>query len=242
MRIANILNFSMKDYPKKNSVVVFTPTCNYQCGYCHAKLLLKNIENINEKNFFDYLDSKKGWIDGVVLCGGEPTLQPDLENFTKKIKEKGYLVKLDTNGSNPSVLAKLKNRNLIDYIAMDVKGPKNLYSKIIGKDIVGLEDAISRSITLTTYFPDYEFRTTVGPVIRTENEISFMTPEEIKEIAKWIVNMTGSNEHKYYLQPFVPKKGELLDSRLERFPRTPKELLEEIKEEVIKYLPRCDVR
>jgi len=232
---------SFIDYPGKLACIIFVSGCNYRCPACHAKYLLEKGKNIDEKDFFDYLDSRKGWIEGIVLCGGEPTLQPDLANFARKIKEKGLAVKLDTNGNNPGVLFELKKENLIDYVAMDVKGPSYLYPIITGKDYVNLKN-IEKSIIITSQFPDYEFRTTIAPLDRRNGKIDFMTIKEVCSIAKWIVGVTDDDEHKYFLQPFVPRKGELVDSRFEKFSETPKQLLEDMKVEVRKYLPKCDIR
>ena len=242
MQIRNFVRESFIDYPKKLCSVVFSPGCNYACpaGYC--KHLLEKGINIDNELFFDYLDSRKGWIEGVVLCGGEPTLQIGLEDFVRKIKKMGFPVKLDTNGSNYSILQKLKQENLIDYVAMDVKGPPQLYASLVGKKYLDFRDEVEKGMVLVTQFPDYEFRTTIVPVKRDNNEFSFMKVKEVVDAAKWIVERTGRNGHKYYLQPFVPEENELINKRLEEFPETPRELLEEIKKETIKYLPNCKIR
>jgi len=239
MKIKNF-QISSTDYPGKLSVILFSQGCNYKCPSCYNKQFLTEGKNIDEEYFFLYLDSKKRWIDGVVLCGGEPTLQDDLCDFVEKIKEKGLAVKLDTNGSNPEVLYKLREGRLIDYVAMDVKGPENLYSNLIGKkfDVNKIKD----SIIEVSQFPNYEFRTTVVPVIRENGEISFMDPEEIGETAKLIYDCTGRNEHKYFLQKFVPQKDGLINSRLEKFSETLTGILEKGKEEAIKYLPNTKIR
>ena len=259
MKIRNF-QISSTDYPGKLSVILFSPECNYRCPTCHAKHLLEEGKIIDEKYFFDYLDSKKNWIDGVVLCGGEPTLQHDLIYFARKIKEKGLTIKLDTNGSNYSLLDNLKKENLIDYVAMDVKGPAQIYADLIGKEFIDAKDSYEKSIAIVSQFPDYEFRTTVVPVIRKNKKISFMTPEskqeishsapvisfmtpkEIGETAKLIYDCTGSNQHKYFLQKFVPRENELLDLRMETFSKTPSEILEKGKDEAIKYLPNTKIR
>jgi len=242
MQIRDFIKESSIDYPGKISAVVFSPGCNYKCPACHAKHLLEKGNNIDEKVFFDYLDSRKGWIDAVVLCGGEPTLQHDLIYFARKIKERGLLVKLDTNGSEFGTLIELHESKLIDYVAMDVKGPPSIYADLIGREFLDARDGYEKAIAIISHFPDYEFRTTVIPVVRRNGEISSLTPEEIGQTAKLIYDCTGIIEHKYFLQPFVPKKGELIDSRLESFTETPKELLEKGKKEAIKYLPNTKIR
>jgi pyruvate formate lyase activating enzyme len=243
MQIRDFWRESFNDFPKKiPSSVVFSPKCNYRCPVCHAKHLLKDGENIQEKTFFDYLDSRTGWLKGIVICGGEPTIQHTLPYFLKKIKEKGLAVKLDTNGSDYATLGKLKESKLIDYVAMDVKGPPQIYADLIGREFIDARDGYEKAIGVVSQFPDYEFRTTIVPVIRRNGEISFMTPEEIGETAKLIYDCTGINDHKYFLQPFVPRKGELVDSRLESFPQTPKEILEKGLMEAKKYLPNTKIR
>jgi pyruvate formate lyase activating enzyme len=245
MRIAAWKKISAIDYPGKISTIVFTPKCNYQCPACHAKNILCSNERIPEEEIFNYIDftnKEKKLIDAVVLCGGEPTLQHDLIYFAEKIKERGLLVKLDTNGCEFGTLIELHESKLIDYVAMDVKGPPQIYADLIGREFLDSRDGYEKAIDIVSHFPDYEFRTTVVPVIRRNGEISFLTPEEIGETAKLIYDCTGSIEHKYFLQKFVPRKGELLNSRLESFPETPKEILEKGKKEAIKYLPNAKIR
>lgn len=239
MQIRNFLKESFIDFPSKISTIIFSPGCNYNCPSCHAKYLLDKNENIDEKIFFDYLNSRKDWLEGVVLCGGEPTLQPDLVDFSKRLKEKGLLIKLDTNGSNCEVLSLLKG--IVDYVAMDVKAPKELYAKVVGKNSLQ-EENYANAIKIVSQFPNYEFRTTVVPVIRNDKEISFLTPKEIGDTAKLIYEITGKNNHKYFLQSFVPRKNELVNSRLENFPETPRKLLEEGLIEAKKYLFNSDIR
>lgn len=228
------------DYPGKTSAVVFTGNCNYRCPACHAKYLLERKDGVSEKEFFDYLDSRKDWIDAVVLCGGEPTLEKGLEDFAGKIKKRDLAVKLDTNGSNPDVLRNLLDKNLIDYVAMDVKGPKNLYAEITGKEKVNVEN-VEDSMKIVQDFSDYEFRTTVAPIMRYD-KIGFMSVGEAEEMVKWIIDVTGENKHKHYLQKFVPRENGLIESMLEDFLETPGELLNKMKMEIIKYLPNCEIR
>lgn len=244
MKISNWKKISLIDYPGKISTIIFFSECNYQCPACHAKNLLESKETISEKEILDYIEkrnSEKKIIEGVVFCGGEPTLQKDLFYLAEKIKEKNLAIKLDTNGSNPKVLEKLLKKNFVDYVAMDVKGPENLYSFITGKKID--INKIKESINLVSQFPYYEFRTTIVPIIKND-KTCFMTPEEIGETAKLIYNCTGDSKHKYFLQPFLPHKGEnaLINSKLENFSETPKEILEKGKDESIKYLPNTEIR
>jgi len=242
MQIRNFVRESNIDFPGKvPSAVVFTPGCNYRCPSCHAKHLLQEGRNMKEEEFFDYLDARKGWLEGVVICGGEPTLQATLKYFAWELKERGLAVKLDTNGSNPEDLRELKEKGLVDYVAMDVKAPSYLYKKVVGRDL-DLRDDVEKGIAVVSQFPDYEFRTTITPIKRKGGKINFMTIREVCDIAKWIVGLTGDDTHKYFLQPFVPRKDGLIDSDFEKIGETPKELLEYMKKEVSKYLPKCDIR
>lgn len=240
MQIGNFLRESFIDYPGKISSVVFVPGCNYRCPSCHVKSILEGNAEIDETDFFEHIDSRKEWISGVVLCGGEPTFQKNIEDFVIKIKERGLKVKLDTNGSNPDLLNKLREKGVIDYVAMDVKASPRFYSAATGKKVV-LEN-IEKSIVLTISFPDYEFRTTLCPMYLDDSTARFMNPKEVEEIARYIVDITKRNDHKYFLQRFVPRKNELIDSRLEDFPETPENLIDEIYEKVSKVLPQTKIR
>jgi pyruvate formate lyase activating enzyme len=240
MNIRSFLNSSLNDYSGKISSVIFTSECNFKCPACHAKNLSEMAGQIKEEDVFNYLNSKKDWINAVVLCGGEPTLQPYLIDFSRKLKDRGLAVKLDTNGSNPDVMEELRQEKLVDYVAMDIKGPPYLYSNIAGTQ-ANLGD-IEKAMMITAGFPNYEFRTTIVPVIRDNGEIRPLDIKEIIDTAKWIVDATNDNRHKYYLQKFVPRKDGLIDKRLETFPETSLEILLKIKDAVIKCLPNCEMR
>lgn len=238
---------SFNNYPGKVSSIIFTKGCNYQCPACHAKKVL-DYEDIGlENDFFDYLDSRKGWIDSVVICGGEPTLQLDLLDFIVRVKDRRLAVKLDTNGSNPSVLKNLLKQNTIDYIAMDVKAPTYFYSKVIGKDL-DFWTNIRESMRIVTKFPDYEFRTTIVPVL-IENSLQFMDSEDIFNTAREIYETTWDDKHKYFLQKFVARdKDEMVDEKFskENLPKemweTPKSILEEGLKKARLWLPKTEIR
>ena len=251
MRIGGLQKTTLIDFPGKIACTIFFQGCNYRCGYCHnSELVLDSSETqYTDEKILDFLDSRKQYLDGVCLSGGEPTLQFGLERFIRKIKDMDFAVKLDTNGRNFGVLqelreARFKKRPVIDYVAMDVKGPPQLYPQLVGRKVLDPRDDYQKSIAITTGFSGYEFRTTVVPVFRENGEASFMTVEEIVETAKLIYDCTGINSHKYFLQPFVVPKdgGRLVDSRLEKFPETPRELLEAGKEAAREYLPNCEIR
>ncbi len=240
MKIGAALEFNLIDYPGRIAAVAFTPGCNYRCPHCHAKPLVDGgMPPVNEEDFFDYLATVKDWVNGVTVCGGEPTLQPDLIAFMKEIKARGLQVKLDTNGSSPEVLSRLLSDKLVDYVAMDVKGPERLWAATAG--VTGYAERIKESVRLAAAFPEYEFRTTVSPVVRDAG-ISFLTVTEMKETAELIAGNTGSRYHRYFVQKFVPRKNGLLDPGLESFPETPPQLLRDIHAEVVKILPKTEVR
>ena len=133
MNIAGWQKVSLIDYPEKICSILFTQGCNFRCPYCHNPELVEPAlfrEPLSEKEIFAFLEKRKGKIDAVSITGGEPTIQPDLVEFILPMKDIGYLIKLDTNGSRPDVLGKLISEKLLDYIAMDVKAPLNRYPNI----------------------------------------------------------------------------------------------------------------
>lgn len=169
MKIGGFVKNSFVDYPGLICSTIFTVGCNLRCWYCHnSHLFDTNQKLIDENEIFEFLKSHKGFIDGVVISGGEPSLQKDLVQFIKKIKEMGYRVKLDTNGTNFEVLKRLVKEKLIDYVAMDIKAPIQDYKKIVGVDCK-IED-INKSIDfLLKEQVDYEFRTTFSPDLEMQD-------------------------------------------------------------------------
>lgn len=171
MKIAGLQKNSFVDYPGKIAAVVFTPGCNLNCYYCHNKILLtqdaeKNL--IFEGRVFEFLDNRRTFLDAVVVSGGEPTLQPDLEEFLVRVKSMGFNVKLDTNGTSPEAIKKLADKKLLDYIAMDIKAPFDKYRDICGSD--EYLESISQSIKIIMQGDvDYEFRTTFTPRLNEED-------------------------------------------------------------------------
>ena len=200
LKIAGIQKTTLLDYPTKVAAIVFTQGCNFRCGYCHNPDLLEQNKNTDflPENFISFLKTRQGKLDGVVITGGEPTLQSGLYDFIKQIKQLDFAVKLDTNGTNPKILKKLLSENLVDYIAMDIKAPIEKYSEITGinvntNNIKTSIDLIIKSLT------EYEFRTTV-----LKSQLSFEDFDKIGQTIK------GANL--YYLQKFVPNK--IYDERL----------------------------
>ncbi|MGD9153155.1 MAG: anaerobic ribonucleoside-triphosphate reductase activating protein [Gammaproteobacteria bacterium] len=172
MKIGGIQSFTLSDYPGYCAAIIFTIGCNFRCPYCHNKSLCdESAAQITEKEIMDFLITKQGKLDGVVITGGEPTIQTDLENFIQKIKELNYIVKLDTNGSYPNVLTRLITKGLLDYIAMDIKAPFSIYDKLAGTQVS--ISAIYHSIKIIASSGiEHVFRTTWDKKLLTEYDIS----------------------------------------------------------------------
>ena len=175
MIIKGFIKNSLVDYPGKISSVVFVAGCNFRCGYCYNRDLVldhKNMPEIKKSDVIDYLKDKQEWIDGVVICGGEPLIY-DLEDFIVEVKKLGYLVKIDTNGSFPYALKNLLDKKLVDYVAMDVKAPWNKYKMVCGVEVD--LDKIKESIKIIKVSGvDYEFRCTVLPDFSIEDMIKIV--------------------------------------------------------------------
>lgn len=241
MEIAAALETTLQDFPGKIAAEVFTRDCNFRCPHCHARQVLEgSLPPVREEDFLDFCSSSGGWVNGVSICGGEPALQPDLEEFVKKVRALGLSVKIDTNGSCPEVLEKLLSAGLVDYVAMDIKGPPYLWDSITGVKCPA--DRIKESMLVVQCFPQYEFRTTAVPVLRADDTISFITPEEMENTARFITEHTGRKDHRYFIQKFIPRENGLLDVRMEKFSETPFQLLEQMEKAVRKYLPEVQLR
>ena len=174
MEIAGFIKNSFVDYPGCIASVVFVPGCNMDCWYCHNKPLWRRENLLDMAEIDDFLESHKSFIDGVVISGGEPTLQPDLKAYIKRVKDMGYRVKLDTNGLLPSVVRNLLL--LVDYIAMDLKAPPGDISRVVSFDI-DEEKIWETADMLMAGEVDYEFRTTMMPLLDVD---------DIKKIAQRI--------------------------------------------------------
>ena len=226
--IGGIQKITLLDYPQKIASIVFTQGCNFCCGYCHnPELLTSENENLySPEEYLEFLKTRKGKLDGVVITGGEPTIQSGLKNYIKAIKELGFLVKLDTNGTNPQILKELLEENLIDYIAMDIKAPLEKYSVVtrVNTDTKRIEESIN--IILNSSI-DYEFRTTV---IKSQ-----LSEQDFEQIGKLI-----KGAKKYYLQKFVPSK--ILNENLRTEETYTNEEFTHICEKLKKYVKVTDFR
>lgn len=225
MLIKGLQKTSLIDYPGKISSVIFVAGCNFRCPYCQNPDLVvgyDELPTISEDEVLDYLLTRKKWLDGVCISGGEPTLYPDLPGFLKKVKDLGFLVKLDTNGTNPEMLEELIDSRLIDYVAMDVKAPLERYEEIVRRK-VNLTD-IEKSVgILQNSDVEYEFRTTVVPKL--------LNREDIAKISRWL---EGSK--RYFLQQFRPHRT--LDRAFEEEVPFKSEDLAEMADVAKKYFQR----
>ncbi len=162
MIIKGIQKLTLLDFPGRVACTIFTAGCNFRCPFCHnASLVVKNDGNaISEEELFAFLEARRGRLSGVCISGGEPTLQPDLVPFIKRVREMGYAVKLDTNGYRPDLLSELISEGLVDYIAMDIKTSRERYSEVSGVDVDVSKIEESAEMIMRSGI-NYEFRTTV---------------------------------------------------------------------------------
>jgi pyruvate formate lyase activating enzyme len=248
MIIRGFLSESFQDWDMGLASVIFTGGCNFSCHACYAGKLVRSEEKYETKDILKRLERKKSYIDKVVICGGEPTLNDDLPDFMKKLKDKKFSIKLDTNGTNPIMLKEILENKLADCVAMDVKAPQSLYPLVTGIKEIDF-DGLEESMSLVSRFPAYEFRTTVFPIFEKEKGFRWMTPAEISDMTKWIVESTGSNKHLHYLQAFTARKKDDMINEIfakENLPKeyweTPMPVLMELQETARKYLPKACVR
>lgn len=203
MIIQGLQKLTLLDYPGKVACTVFTAGCNYRCPFCHNASLVVDTggnEIIPEEEVFSFLLKRQGVLDGVCVTGGEPLIQHDIEDFLRKVKELGYEVKLDTNGSFPDKLKNLVDKKLVDYVAMDIKNSQENYGKTIGIQDYDIREVHRSVMYLLSGAVPYEFRTTV---VR-----EFHQKSDFVSIGRWIKGA----EH-YYLQQFVDS-GNLIQEGL----------------------------
>ena len=210
MRIAGFQKLTLLDFPGKVACTLFTPGCNFRCPFCHnASLVITpgDADDFTEEEILSFLKKRQGLLEGVAITGGEPLLQPGIDELIRKIRALGYAVKLDTNGSFPEKLSRLLEEGLLDYVAMDIKNAPEHYDLATGVE-TDLEK-IRRSIALLIggKIP-YEFRTTVVKGIHR--------PEDFPGIGRFI-----EGSERYFLQSYVDS-GDVIDPRFEAF--TPEEL------------------
>ena len=228
MKFNGFQKLTLLDYPGKVACTLFTAGCNLRCPFCHNASLVTHIEegfSYDEAEILDFLRKRQGVLEGVCITGGEPLLQNGVTDFIKKIKELGYSVKLDTNGSFPEKLTMLAESKLIDYVAMDIKNCKEKYvltAGITDLHIGNIEKSVE--FLLSGKIP-YEFRTTVVS--------QFHTPQDIEEIAKWI-----KGADKYFLQNFVDSGDLIADGLCAVSPET----MQNMRAKAAKFIPNAAIR
>ncbi|HOX10607.1 MAG TPA: anaerobic ribonucleoside-triphosphate reductase activating protein [Candidatus Moranbacteria bacterium] len=245
MRIGGYQKLTLIDYPGVIATTVFTVGCSFRCPFCHnPELVLRSQFMVNgkqEEEFFAHLAKRQGKLEGVCITGGEPTIQPDIIEFIKKVKAMGFLVKLDTNGTRPDVLKKLLDQKLLDFVAMDIKNQLKNYDKTTGVKGPASTRGNDRSSTrggdkkriklsvgliMNSELP-YEFRTTVVPGIHEE--------KDFLEIAKWL-----KGAETYYLQEYREKI--ILDPKLKKKTKGKTLDLKKIKKSIENNFKKVDIR
>ena len=223
---AVLQNASMIDFPGHLAAVFFVSGCNFRCGFCHNFTAM----SVRKPGFsWERLDAlcarfKRDWSDGAVVTGGEPTLDPHLREFLVFLRERGFAIKLDTNGSRPEVLEPLLD--LVDYVAMDIKGSPDQYPELTGfADVARIRDSVQ---LLKTRVPKHEFRTTVLEPVHTE--------DAMHDIGRLI-----DGAALYVLQPMVPRE-DLPDSRWRSAPRTHPDRLRELADLMKPFASQVTVR
>lgn len=233
MEFKGFIKTSVIEYPGKIVSLVFVGGCNFRCPFCQNPDLVLNSRSLpstGEKEVIDHLLSKRKWLDGLVITGGEPMLEKDLPNFLSKIKKEGFLVEIETNGTNPGMLRDLVKRSLVDYLALDIKAPFEWekYRKVAGIVDENLFGKVKESVKiLLSSNIDYELRTTVVP--------GLVDQEDLISIAR-----SFGSVKKYVLQQFVPRVT--LDKQYEKIEPYSKDKLEEMKEKIADYVEFCEIR
>lgn len=232
MIIAGIQKTSLVDWPEKICSTIFIAGCNFRCPFCHNPELvlpeeIEKLEPLSENELLTAIVERKRFIDGVCITGGEPLLSPDIVKLLHRIKEKGLAIKLDTNGSVPTLLKKMIDEKLIDYVAMDIKAPKEKYADATG--INSNTKLVEESIKILKEGNiDYEFRTTVVKGLHSK--------EDIIDIADWLKEAKA-----YYLQQFVGTEKTIDKAYKGKKAYTPDEL-REMMDAVKKHFKKTGVR
>lgn len=229
LQIKGLQKISLIDYAPYTSCVLFIAGCNFKCPFCqNPELVLNNgrLKTIKESEVLEFLKKRKKWLDGVCITGGEPCLYDELPELIRKIKKIGYKVKLDTNGTNPLMLKELIDKKLVDYIAMDIKGPLERYSEIANAKVDNEKIEESAKILVKSGV-DYEFRMTITPKLISENDLI--------KTGKWL-----KGGRRFFIQQFSNKI--CLDKSYEKETPYSKEKLIEFKKMLEHYFEEVGVR
>ncbi len=230
MKVTGIQKLTLLDYPGTVACTVFTAGCNFRCPFCHNAMLVLpeqiTQDCLTDDEVFDFLRKRRGVLDGVAVTGGEPLLHKDMPDFLARVKELGYKIKLDTNGSNPDLLREIVEKKLVDRVAMDIKNAPEKYAETIGFEHFDLGPVEESKNFLLAGNMDYEFRTTVVRGIHTE--------ESLIGAAKWI---QGAGE--YYLQQFKDSGNLVLGEGLSAYDE---KQMHALADAVREYVPAVEVR
>jgi len=228
MILSGLQKMTLLDFPGRIACTVFTGGCDFRCPFCHNSSLVESkggFPVFPTEDFFDFLSKRAGMLDGVAITGGEPTIQAGLMPFMERIKALGLLVKLDTNGNHPDVLAEILKNGLCDYVAMDVKSSRERYGAAVG--IEGFDTSkVERSVDmLISGNTDFEFRTTVVKGIHTL--------EDMESVGRWI-----AGDEKYFIQKFK-SSGDILREGMDAHDDG---TMEEMLKIVLPFVPKAQLR
>jgi pyruvate formate lyase activating enzyme len=234
MEIKGAIDFSLADWDGKISSVFFLPNCNFRCPFCHNSTLVlhpETEETIPFERVENYLKKQRNWIDGVCITGGEPTLHSDLPDLCSKLKQMGFLVKIDTNGTNPTMVKELIEGELVDYIALDIKATLNVekYSKAIGVNAEKLLGKVEETVgILQESKMDYEFRTTVVPTLHEKKDIKEIC-RGIKGCKKYVLQKFDISLGKTTLNPEFSKLKPFANEEMSMFLAAAQKFLPNVK-------------
>lgn len=234
MKIGGFQKVTLVDFPAHIAAIVFVKGCNFRCPFCFNRdLILGNLPTISQRSNLCFLKKRKNVLDGVVITGGEPTVQPDLEEFIRKIKKLGYKIKLDTNGALPDVLKWLIKKKLIDYVALDFKAPLGEgYTQAVGLEEFEPKIIVSAIKLLVRSKIPFELRTTVVPGLHDKKILA--------EMARQLKKIAGKRKIKWFLQEFKPVTC-LVPEYEKRKPYSQEKMVEFLKA-VRLYHPEAELR
>lgn len=223
----------MIDYPGKAACTIFLYGCNFRCGFCYnPDLVIREApQEFSEEYIFDFLKKRIGKLDAVCITGGEPLMTLDFD-FVRKIRDLGFKIKIDTNGSFPGRLKEMLDLGLVDYIAMDIKGPREDYSKVAGVNVD--LNKIEESIKIIHDFGNYEFRTTI---VNRLHDLS-----SVISMVKWLNEICGGKPKVFFLQGFKRNEAGMIDDDFQNELDTGEVFLRELEKSVRDYFKELEVR
>jgi len=240
MKIKGFEKLSLVDYPHHMACVIFLPGCNFRCHYCYnTKLVLEThtLPDIPEEDVYSYIEKRKTVLEGIVVSGGEPTVHRDLPDFLRKLKQFGLSVKLDTNGTNPTLVAELIQQKLVDYIALDIKAPLNCSYLTLTRMKPDLLASLKQTLRLLADSPiAFELRTTVIPNFHDAQSWQLMR----EQVTNTLSNNFDPKKLNWYVQPFFPKN--CLDPNFNNFRKAEHADLEKAADELKRSFPNTFLR